>query len=48
MDVKELIKELLSLKQVDKFHIEYWDKTNDGEEDSDECCVKVSMDKEFF
>ena len=45
--MKKIIEELLRKHEVDKFHIEYWEKTSE-EENADECLVKINMEKQYF
>ena len=46
MEIKNMIEEILENKDVDKFHIEFYDSVS--EECKDICLVKVNMEKEYM
>ena len=46
MEIKKMIAEILENKNVEKFHIEFYDTVS--EEYKDICLIKVNMEKEYM
>ena len=46
MEIKKMIAEILENKNVEKFHIEFYDTVS--EDCKDICLIKVNMEKEYM
>lgn len=46
MEIKKMIAEILENKDVEKFHIEFYDTVS--EDCKDICLIKVNMEKEYM
>ena len=46
MEIKKMITEILENKDVEKFHIEFYDTVS--EDCKDICLIKVNMEREYM